>query len=144
MSSGRLVLLSLLDLSAACDTVDQRILRQRMSTSFGITGKSLQWFDSYLKDRTQSVFLSGDMTPRKLTTGVPQGSVLGPLLFTLYTTLTTINFTHHVFRRTEIFKVENYFVHRKCRSVNDVEPIKTKPLEVGILVVRDGSPFTSC
>ena len=42
--------------------------------------------DSYLKDRTQSVFLSGNTTTaRKLTMNVPQGSVLGPLLFTLYT-----------------------------------------------------------
>ena len=51
MDSGRLVLLSLLNLSAAFDTVDNDILRQRMSMSFRITGKSLQWFDSYLKDR---------------------------------------------------------------------------------------------
>ena len=59
---------------------------RRMFTSFRIAGKSLQWFDSYLTDRTLSVFLSGGMTsPRKLTTGVPQDSVLGPLLFTLYT-----------------------------------------------------------
>ena len=52
MDSGRLVLLSLLDLSATFDTLDHDILRQRMSASFGITGKSLQWYDSYLKDRT--------------------------------------------------------------------------------------------
>ena len=57
-----------------------------MSMSFGISEKSLQWFDSYLKDRAQSVFLSGyTTTPQKLTTGVPQGSVLWLLLFTLYT-----------------------------------------------------------
>ena len=77
MGSSRLVFLSQLDLSAAFDTVDRDILRQRMSRSFGITGKSLQWIEC------SQCFCR--VTPRKLTTGIPQGSVLRQLLFTLYT-----------------------------------------------------------
>ena len=46
--------------------------------------------------------------------------------------------------RQRYSKVENYFVHRRCRPVDVVEPIKSKPVEVGILVVRHGAQFASC
>ena len=77
---GNLVLLSLLDLSAAFDIVDNDILRQRLIRSFGIRSKSLQWLDSYLTGRTQSVYLDGmSTTPRSILCEVSQGFVLGPL-----------------------------------------------------------------
>jgi len=73
-------------MSAAFDTVDHDILIQRLSASFGIKDRALSWLDSYIKGRTQSVHFSGEETPPRLVTcGVPQGSVLGPLLFVLYT-----------------------------------------------------------
>ena len=60
------------------------MLRRREST-FGISGLALSWFESYLSDRTQSVVVDGLMsTSVPLVFGVPQGSVLGPVLFTLY------------------------------------------------------------
>ena len=60
------------------------MLRRREST-FGISGLALSWFESYLSDMTQSVVVDGLMsTPIPLVFGVPQGSVLGPVLFTLY------------------------------------------------------------
>ena len=62
------------------------IYKQRLTRSFGIKDRALMRFDSYLTDRSQSVHLGGVTTdPRKILCGVPQGSVLGPLLFTLYT-----------------------------------------------------------
>ena len=80
------VVLVLLDLSAAFDTVDHSLLLARLSTRFGICDQALDWFRSYLSDRTQYVRIqdvSSDV--HALPYGVPQGSVLGPLLYSLYT-----------------------------------------------------------
>jgi len=78
--------LVLLDLSAAFDTIDHQILITRLSSFYGITGSALNLLSSYLLNRTQSVCIGSSATPSSLLfTGVPQGSVLGPLLFTLYT-----------------------------------------------------------
>ena len=79
------VLLVCLDLRAAFDTVDYGVLLQRLEHRLGITGKCLQWLSSYLKDRTFRVHVNGQMSNNhNLDYGVPQGSVLGPKLFTLY------------------------------------------------------------
>ena len=79
-------LLVLLDLSAAFDTIDHNILIKRFECSFGVKGTALKWFASYLKNRTQSVKVSGFQSEKGfLQFGVPQGSVLGPVLFTTYT-----------------------------------------------------------
>jgi hypothetical protein len=86
MDQGKVTALLLLDLSAAFDTVDHAILIHRLENWFGITGVALNWFKSYLQNRTQSVSIHGLLSKTaNLDCGVPQGSVLGPLLFTLYT-----------------------------------------------------------
>jgi hypothetical protein len=79
--------LILLDLSAAFDTIDHTILLTRLSSTFGITGSALELLASHITDRNQFVSIDSDSSDfTELCTGVPQGSVLGPLLFSLYTT----------------------------------------------------------
>ena len=80
------IILLLLDLPAAFDTVDHKILLQRLSCRFGINGKALRWLKSYLENREQVINVKGATSCRRdLQCGVPQGSMLGPILFVLYT-----------------------------------------------------------
>ena len=83
---GNLVLLTMLDLLAAFDCVDHKILLNRLERSYGILSIAHSWITSYLTDRTQRVHHNGQMSHRgKMYYGVPQGSVLGSLLILLYT-----------------------------------------------------------
>ena len=76
----------MLDLSAAFDTIHHTILLRRLNEWFGVTGKALDWFKSYLTGRYQTIKLGDCLSSKSdLTFGVPQRSVLGSLLFTLYT-----------------------------------------------------------
>ncbi len=82
LDTGNGVLFVLLDLSAAFDTLDHAILLERLREEVGLRDVALQWIKSYLTDRKVVVHINNTPSSEAtLTTGVPQGSVLGPLLF---------------------------------------------------------------
>ena len=85
LNKGNTSVLALLDTSSAFDTIDHPILVHRLHTDFGFTDTVLQWFSSYLTDRTHDVSLSHHCSAiAPVHSGVPRCSVLGPILFTMY------------------------------------------------------------
>ena len=95
--------LLLLDLSAAFDTIDPKILLSMLSSFYGLSSTALNLIASYLLNRTQSVSIQSHSTPpSNIFTSIPQGSVLGPLLFSLYTSpvsqiFTTASISYHIY-----------------------------------------------
>ena len=92
-----------MDLSAAFDTINHDLLLSRLTEWLGIDGVVLQWVRSYLTGQSQLVKVDGALsTPQLLLCSVPQGSVLGPLLFTMYSTplgsmITAFGLKHHLY-----------------------------------------------
>ena len=85
LDKGKEALLVLLDFSAAFDLIDHKQLLDRLITRYGVKGKAFKWFASYLCGRSQSVVINDtESDPVTLECGVPQGSVAGPIAFTLF------------------------------------------------------------
>ena len=103
MDSGKVTALVLLDLSAAFDTVDHNILLTRLRTDIGVSGAALRWCESYLRNRSTCVRVGNSSSETvALNYSVPQGSVLGPQWFVIYTSqirhiIQRYNLHHHVY-----------------------------------------------
>ncbi len=86
IDNHKAVLLVMLDLSAAFDTIDHTIFIHRLKHDFRIIGTALQWFSSYLYERTNRVYIHGvSSATHTMKYGFPQGSILGPIGYSMYT-----------------------------------------------------------
>ena len=97
MNQQHVTLMVLLDLSTAFDTVDLNILLERLRRDVGIHEKVLDWFSSYLSNRSHQVSINGSLSWQfSLDCGIPQGSCLGPLLFVICISTLLKVIEHHL------------------------------------------------
>ncbi|CAK1603716.1 unnamed protein product [Parnassius mnemosyne] len=108
------------DFCKAFDKVDHSIFLQKLAFN-GIRGNLLRWFSSYIINRTQKVVVNGFSSSEKLvSSGVPQGSILGPMLFTLY-----INDIQYCFINSNfLLYADDLKVYRSVKSLNDCEKLQ--------------------
>ena len=115
-----------IDLEKAFDTVNHKILLSKLSY-YGIRGNANTWFESYLTGRTQSVCINGKLSTKcSITCGVPQGSILGPLLFLLY-----INDMHLSIRNSTIYHfADDTNLLLSSKSLKDLRKMMNQDLKL--------------
>ena len=124
INKGNISVLALLDFSSAFDTIDHPILVHRLHTDFGLTDAVPQWFSSYLTDRTHYVSLSNHyyvLAP--VHSGVHQGSILGPMLFTMYTKPLSAIIDSHSIMHHHALKNNYYYYLMKTYNFRCLLPL---------------------
>uniref|UniRef100_A0A8C6SXY0 Reverse transcriptase domain-containing protein n=1 Tax=Neogobius melanostomus TaxID=47308 RepID=A0A8C6SXY0_9GOBI len=113
-----------LDLKKAFDTVDHKILLTKLS-HFNFSEKAINWMKSYLTNRMQCVVVNGVKSPyRECTVGVPQGSILGPVLFSLY-----INDLPDACRNTQIqMYADDAVIYTPAKNIQEAGRILTSEM----------------
>ena len=136
MDNKKVNFLILLDLSTAFDTVLFHLLMNRLLNRFGITGTVLKWIESYLTEWTQRVMIDEFLSdPVMLKCGVPQGSVLGPILYTLFTSpVGDISRSHNISYRGFADDTKNYHSFTPSKA-GDEEKCK-REIEVCIIDIH--------
>ena len=117
MDNGKVTALTLLDLSAAFDTIGHSTLFERLHGHFGISGTVFHWLKSYISNRQHRIHIDGSLScPQDLHFGVPQGSVLGPFLFCLY----TMAISHMYADDTQVYiELSQSDTHQSISSLSD-------------------------
>lgn len=124
VDNGQVSLLVLLDLSAAFDTVDHPILLSVLSSRFSVIDTAFSWFKSYLSDRTQSFIYAGHQTSSfPVYCSVPQGSVLGPVEFIVYTEDISELLTGHEVQ-SHLY-ADDTQLYASCRA-DDIDAVRTR------------------
>ena len=120
------VVLLLLDLSAAFDTINHNQLLNKLKHKFGISGNVHHWFQSYLSGRSFTVTINQSKSKRSfLVIGVPQGSILGPILFVLFTKELEVIAKQHGFR-IHLYADDTQLYIEFNPLLNDFSDIETK------------------
>ena len=126
MDQGLLTGSVFIDLRKAFDTVDHYILLRKLG-NYGIYDRELAWFANYLKDRSQVVCYGNELSnPCSIISGVPQGSILGPLLFILF-----INDLPCTIKQCSVLMyADDTVLYYAARNVADIERVLNKELKL--------------
>ena len=123
---GEATLIVAIDISAAFDTIDHTILLNRLHNSFGVGGNALSLISSYLAMRSQTIRVdSASSAPSDCSCGVPQGSVLGPILFTVnVSAIARVAYGHHVNQHQYADDTQLYIAFTKQTNVSSIHNLQ--------------------